>query len=237
MVDFIRNSLNVILWVCHCRMPNSTKIHENSGSEKLPWWIFRHLKATAFGQSWVHSAGTAPQLDFGIEEGVMDGWWWMWVWREGGILVHFFINPSSFKQKHVRILMRQALQIGRFQDCSMKMTWNGFFDLATRHWYVATQELLQLLQGYDPVLARKEYLVRLPGGCWNFWRYHTRMDHMPLVMNLVHYPLHTFAHDIHASREKLYNLGWNSNSIYCKKKSDVFEASAPGPERYTKIQL
>lgn len=30
---------------------------------------------------------------------------------------------------------------------------------------MATQELLQLLQGYDPVLARKEYLVRLPGGC------------------------------------------------------------------------
>lgn len=215
----------------------SQKIHENSGSEKLPWWIFRHLKATAFGQSWVHSSGTAPQLDFGIEERVMDGC----EYGEREAFWYIFYQFFQFQTKTCKNTNAQALQIGRFQIDFKIVPWRwlgmAFFNLATRHWYVATQELLQLLQGYDPVLARKEYLVRLPGGCWNFWRYHTRMDHMPLVMNLVHYPLHTFAHDIHASREKLYNLGWNSNSIYCKKKSDVFEASAPGPERYTKIQL
>ena len=45
----------------------------------------------------------------------------------------FFVNSSSFKQKTCKNTNAQALQIGRFQDCSMKMTWNGFFDLAMRH--------------------------------------------------------------------------------------------------------
>lgn len=39
----------------------------------------------------------------------------MWLWREGGILVHFLINSSSFKQKHVRILMCRPCRLVDFK--------------------------------------------------------------------------------------------------------------------------
>lgn len=55
----------------------------------------RRLKATAFGQSWVHSSGTAPQLDFGIEEGVTDGC----EYGEREALCAFFCQFFQFQTK------------------------------------------------------------------------------------------------------------------------------------------
>lgn len=45
----------------------------------------------------------------------------------------FFNQFFQFQTKTCKNTNAQALQIGRCQDCSMKMTWNGFFDLAMRH--------------------------------------------------------------------------------------------------------
>ena len=53
--------------------------------------------------------------------------------RLGTFLVHLFTQFFQFQTKTCKNTNAQALQIGRFQDCSMKMTWNGFFDLAMRH--------------------------------------------------------------------------------------------------------
>lgn len=164
----------------------------------------------------------------------------MWVWREGGILVHFLsILPVSNK-KHVRILMRRPCRLVDFKIVPWR--WLGMA-FSIWLWGIDTWPLRSYCS------CCRDMILSLHGrstwcGCLedveNFediipeW---TACHSLRTWSTNVHYTFDTSAHDIHASREKLYNLGWNSNSIYCKKKSDVFEASAPGPERYTKIQL